>query len=356
MVGGHARRGVVERARLRWDEEGPAAECGHDVGGELVAGNGEVTARSQAAGTEERIGQGREGMDQGDPFVCSEHVEAERSGAMGHDRVGLRPDDRGDGGDRPVGNREEQHVHSGGRRADLVGASEDAPNLDADGCQRPCERQTSASGPDDANRCHCELSSFRPCHQVPFVSQFPPSLPTMCRSRDAGSLSASLARQRAGTRPASRSSSGASTKPRSAIRGWGTTRSGSQTFRSPTKRTSTSSVRGPLRTVRTRPASRFEPLRHFEQLAGSQAGLEPDDAVEVPLLAHRTAEGRCLVDGGDAQLHVDVAQLLDCRLQVAHAVAHVRAEAQVGLHGHRRRRARVADGRRLTPCRPPREA
>ena len=91
------------------------------------------------------------------------------------------------------GTARSSQVDPGCCSADLVGTSEDAANLDADGRQCPRERQTRASGPDDTNRCHCELSSFRPCHQVPFVSQFPPSLPTMCRSRDAGSVSASVA-------------------------------------------------------------------------------------------------------------------------------------------------------------------
>ena len=84
VVGGHARRGVVRAGeRLRWDRDGPAAESGHDIRDELVPGNGEVAARSQPAGADEGIGQAREGVEQGDPFVCSEHVEAKSSQSNG---------------------------------------------------------------------------------------------------------------------------------------------------------------------------------------------------------------------------------------------------------------------------------
>ena len=115
------------------------------------------------------------------------------------------------------------------------------------------------------------------------MSQCARSLPTGRRSKDAGSVSVSLARQPGGTRDGSRSSSGASTKPRSDILGCGTTRSGSETRTSSTKRMSTSSVRGPLRTVRTRPASSSSPRRP----RGAGAG-------QARSRAARRSSGTCL--------------------------------------------------------------
>ena len=166
----------------------------------------------------------------------------------------------------------------------------------------PGERQPGPPGPDDANRCHGELVSFRPltrCRScLSLLRAYQPSAGRVTPGRSP----ASRARQSAGTREASRSSSGASTKPRSDILGCGTTRSGSEMLRSPNEKDVDVEGARAVSNGADPACQRLDRVREVQELPRAQVRLEADDTVQVPALALRAAERSRLVDGRHAQV------------------------------------------------------
>ena len=138
---------------------------------QLVAGDDEIASGAQAHRSDDRVGEGQERMERRDSLVRRQHLQAERARAVRNNGGGHGPDGRSDGGDGPVGNRQQQHVDTVGGRGDVVAVPEKPEDLDADGFEGTDEGAPGAPGPDDANRCHGELVSFRPSCEVPFVSQ-----------------------------------------------------------------------------------------------------------------------------------------------------------------------------------------
>ena len=84
---------------------------------------------------------------------------------------GHGPDGRGDGGDGPVGNRQQQHVDTARRPRRRRRCAREARGPRRRRLRRPRPGSARAPGPDDANRCHGEPRFVPALREVPFVSQ-----------------------------------------------------------------------------------------------------------------------------------------------------------------------------------------
>ena len=149
----------------------PAAERPDEPGHDRVAVHGEIGAAAQTGGTDHGFGKGDERVQRGDTIVARQDFEAEGPRAVRDDGGRYGTHGGGHTGDGPVGNREEEQVHTRGGREDLVRTPEKPFDLNADLCEAPEKDRPARPAP--MMRTVVIVSSLRssPVHQVPFVSQ-----------------------------------------------------------------------------------------------------------------------------------------------------------------------------------------